>query len=418
MSNASRRGFLAGACAVPLALAQEAVKPAPSPSSSPNQAAAGSWAPDRLPEIPNSTIPKQEPGDGTFAGRVWKLQHQFDEEDLTVSMNDLRFMSAERGIALCSMDRKGRLEAQALLTRDGGLHWTQVKLKDLPLSLAMLNESQGYYVGRDGVWYTAEGGVSWEKRKLPRDSKNFLMLRAHFISEKQGWLFGTGKPFYSTEDGGLTWTKVPESDAINLTSTNVAWSWLVPITANILMLVGNSSSAPKDESRFPDWMMPERAARKRLTPSTTVLAETRDRGKTWKTSVGSTFGQVIRIRSWGTRAVSIFQYSQTFEFPSEVVEMDLSTGKSHPIFRRKDLVVQDAMFLDNGGVLVAALQFQGRLMTSPIPAKLRMFFSENSKDWREMKVDYRAAGTRAILTKVGDANIWVGTSEGMILKLT
>ncbi len=57
-------------------------------------------------------------------------------------------------------------------------------------------------------------------------------------------------------------------------------------------------------------------------------------------------------------------------------------------------------------------------MTSPIPAKLRMFFSENSKDWREMKVDYRAAGTRAVLTKVGDGGIWVGTSEGMILKLS
>jgi len=149
-----------------------------------------------------------------------------------------------------------------------------------------------------------------------------------------------------------------------------------------------------------------------------MIAETHDRGKTWKTSVASTFGQVVRIRAWGTRAVSIFHYSQSFEFPSEIVEMDLSSGKSRPIFRRKDLVVQDAMILDNGGILVAALQFQGRLMTSPIPAKLRMFFSPDSKDWSEMKVDYRAVGTRAVLTKAGDEHIWVGTSEGMILKLT
>lgn len=405
MIKASRRGFLASACGAGLALGQDAPK------------AVQPAVQDQLAELPAGAIPKAEPSDGPYAGRTWKIQHLVDQEDVSVLMNDFKFMSPERGIAVCSVERKGRIEAQALLTRDGGVHWTEAKLKDLPISLAMVNESQGYFVGREGLWYTAEGGLTWTKRKLPREAGSFLMTRAHFIRENRGWLYGTGKVFYSTEDGGMNWTKVPESASINLTASNTAWNWLVPITANIVMLVGHSSSAPKEDSRFPDWMMPERAARRRLTPSTTVLAETRDQGKTWKTSVASTFGQVVRIRTWGTRAISIFHYSQSFVFPSEVVEMELSTGKSQPLFRRKDLVVQDAVLLDGGGTLVAALQYQGQLMTSPIPARLRIFYSPDARRWREMKVDYRAAGTRALFTKVGDDNIWVGTSEGTILKL-
>ncbi len=83
-----------GACGAGLALGQSPLKPAPP-------------VVPEVAELPAGSIPKQEPGDGTYAGRPWKLQHQVDEEDLSVLMNDLKFMSAERGIALCSMQRQG-----------------------------------------------------------------------------------------------------------------------------------------------------------------------------------------------------------------------------------------------------------------------------------------------------------------------
>lgn len=403
---------LAAACAEAQLQTPEAKAP---PRGRPAQGEAGPEL--SFQEIP--VLPPEPPSriSGIYAGRQWVLQRYVDADETTALLNDLRFASAGRGIAVGSLTQKEREEPQALVTRDGGQTWTAVKLKDFPLSLAVIDESRAFLVGRDALWYTDEGGVSWTKRKLPKEARKRPMFRAHFVDEKRGWIFGAGKTYYSTQDGGLSWEKVPESAAVNLKDENTVWTWMNFVNAQIAMIVGFSASPPRDVSRFPDWMMPERAARRHLTPSTTVLGESRDGGRTWRIGVTSAFGRVTRLRTLGTRGYAIYHYGDGMEFPSEVYALDLSTGVSKPFFRRRELWAHDVAPLHGGGAIVAAIEPPGRLRSSPIPGRLRLFYTPGGEAWFEMKADYRAAGRRAVLSRVDDTHLWVATDEGSILHL-
>jgi hypothetical protein len=369
-------------------------------------------------EVPSLVPMPAEQITGRYAGRRWSVQRIVDADDTSAVLTDIRFASAERGIAVGVFTQKGREESQALITRDGGKAWTPVKLKDYPYSVGMIDESRAYIVGQNAFWFTNEGGAVWQKRKLPRDAKGKPMFRADFVDEKRGWIFGGGRTFFSTEDGGMSWRKVPESAALTLKDENTEWTWMNRIDTNTGIIVGLSASPPREASRFPDWMMPERALRRSVTPSTTVLGETRDGGKTWKMSMTSAFGRVTRLRTLGLRGLALYHYGDGMEFPSEVYSIGLGTGRSRPLFRRRDLWVHDAIPLHDGGVMLAAIEPPGRLRASPIPGRLRIFLSTVAGVWHEMKVDYRAAGRRAFFARVDDRNIWVATDEGTILKLT
>lgn len=414
MSGLSRRGWLRAAGALPLAAAlpvAERVAEAQTQTAAP------------LPELPEGAIVRVPVGGDGVAGKSWRIQKMEDEDETAVVMNDIDFGSAERGIAVLGLNRKGKEENQALLTRNGGAAWTAVKLKEFPVSVQMVDESRIFVVGRDALWYSDEGGLVWDKRKLPKvdkaaRNKGMLVNRVSFADEKLGWAFGGGKLFYVTKDGGLTWAPVPESEELGLKAENTIWMWMTWVTPTTAILVGHSSVPPKDASRYADWMVPERAVRRRLTPSTTVVAETRDRGVTWKMSMASTFGAVTRLRSLGSRALTVFLYGDGLVFPSEVYTLDLTTGKNTPLFRRRNLVVQDAVPLGGGGALVVAVEPPGRLSNSPIPGKIRAFVTPDGAKWSEMKVDYRAVGRRATLARVDDQNIWMCTDEGIILRMT
>jgi hypothetical protein len=264
--------------------------------------------------------------------------------------------------------------------------------------------------------------LTWEKRKLPKLSKDLrqrgaAIIRVSFLDEKVGWAFGGGKVFYATRDGGLTWAPVKESEDIGLKSENTIWMWMTWVSGLAGMLVGHSAAPPRDASRLPDWMVPERAVRRRLTPSTTVVAETRDGGKTWKTSVASTFGRVMRMRSVGPRAMTLFHYGDGLDFPSEVYELNIQTGRSNPLFRRRGIFVHDAVPLGATGALIAAVEPAGQLRSSPIPSKVRVFVTDDSVRWSEMKVDYRAVGRSVVLSRFDDDRIWLATDEGHILRM-
>ncbi len=401
----SRRAWLAAAGAMPLA-----------------ERAAVAQQPVDLPEVPLGAIAAPEAAQGRFAGKSWRIQQLMDQDDTAGAMNDIQFASAERGIATLSLNRKGREENYALLTRNGGANWTQVKLKDFPVSVNMVDDSRIFIVGRDALWYSAEGGLTWEKRRLPKlekaaREKGLFVNRVSFADDKLGWAFGGGKVFHVTRDGGLTWAAVPESEALGLKTENTIWTWMAWVTPKAGMVVGHSASAVKDSSQFPDWMVPERAVRRRLTPSTTMVAETYDQGGKWKISVASTFGQVVRIRALGRRALTMFHYGNGLRYPSEVYSLDIGTGKNEPIFRRKRIFVVDAVPLDGGGAMVAAVEPQGELNNSPIPGRIRVFVTSDGANWSEMKVDYRALGRRATLARFDDQSIWMATDEGTILRM-
>jgi hypothetical protein len=77
-----------------------------------------------------------------FAER-WKVQYFYDEGRETLVIEDLAFPSAQRGIAVGTIvDELSRKKPRytALLTSDGGAHWTPQPLQENPRSIFLLND--------------------------------------------------------------------------------------------------------------------------------------------------------------------------------------------------------------------------------------------------------------------------------------
>jgi hypothetical protein len=396
-----RRAFLAAA-AWPVLAAQD---PAPEP-----KRVEADFPPGPL--LPPERI------EGPLAGQRWAIQYMFDEVDSELLINDFVTLSSQRAIAVGLIRHESRHDqGVALLTRDAGRSWTTVRLKDEPYSIFALDDSRLFLVGADALWYSNEGGASWERRKLPKTRGRRKMFRCLFRDEKRGWIFGLGKTFYSTTDGGLSWEPVAESVALDLKDANTLLAWGAFTSPKSALILGHSAGPRPDGSRFPDWMMPEHATRSKLLPSTTVFLQTIDEGKTWHATAASLFGSATRMRVQGSRALAIYDYGDGFPVPSEVYAMDLRDGASTAFFRRQNLTVTDALPLAGGGALLACIEMRGRLRNSPLPGKLHILLGTPAGAWHEMKVDYRATGVRAALGQAGENEFWVATSDGVILHL-
>lgn len=156
---------------------------------------------------------------------------------------------------------------------------------------------------------------------------------------------------------------------------------------------------------------------RRQVPTTTVMLETRDGGTTWKPSVSSIFGRVVKVDMHIPWSLSLFRYKGMFDFPSEVVEIDITSGKSRPLFRRKDMNVTDIAMMKGGQTAVAGVDLPGKFKDSPIPSHVRVAVTSDRLQWYELEVDYKAFGSRAMMAWLDDGSGWMATDAGMILKL-
>jgi hypothetical protein len=368
----------------------------------------------KMPEIPAGPIPALEKGPEKLQGLRWRMQYLFDRDDARMVVNDVRFASQQRGFAAALRVERGREHREVLLTRDGGQTWQPVKVRGVPLSLFALDESRLWLVTSSGIFYSLEGGVQWERRRRPSGN----VLRVHFKDELRGWAFGVGKTVWQTVDGARRWTKLEASENVQLRDERTSYCCLEFATPKDGMLVGNSIAASREFAWLPDWMTPDQALRRRLAPGSAVTLETRDGGQQWTSATTSAFGIVRTMRLTPKFGVTIFAYGDSFVFPSEAIELDVSTGRSRPLFRRKDVNATDILVLEDGAVVIAAIEPPGLLRASPIPGKLRIFFSPDRNQWFEMRVDYRAVGQRAFLSYVDGTHVWAATDEGAILRLS
>src|SRR5690349_13363765 len=155
-----------------------------------------------------------------FAER-WKIQYFYDEGRDTFVIEDIAFPSAQRGIAvgtiLDEMSRK-RPRYTALLTSDGGEHWTQQALTEHPRSIYFLNDSQGWMVTDESLWYTEESGRSWKRisPQIKPDKKislvaGGLIMHVWFQTPQHGWAVGWQKSVFETKDGGINWSPILEA---------------------------------------------------------------------------------------------------------------------------------------------------------------------------------------------------------------
>ena len=359
----------------------------------------------KIPEIPGAA-PAKDPAAGK-----WKIRYFYDENKTRLSLGDFAFAGAKYGIAAGAIvDEHGKGKGTALITHDGGQKWTLTPLQHEAISVFPLGEGRFFIVTPKALYYTDEGGAKFDKRKAPEG-----LLRVFFFNENKGFGVGDGKIAWRTSDGGRSWTKIPESESLNVTPE---WSGLNCVEfANDKMgiIAGNSKRASM--TRYPGWMDPERAARRRQTPSTVISLQTHDGGETWQPQLGSVFGFVTRLRLSATGfGLALWSYGDDFDWPSEVMELDLRTGKSIPVFRRKDVNITDVLIRQDGSAVLAGVQPPGKLHDTPLPGMVRVFTSPDRKIWTEYEVDYKAFAHRAMLARGGD-NVYVSTDTGMVLYL-
>jgi len=344
----------------------------------------------------------------------WELQYFHDLDDSSLTITDLAFPSATRGVATGYLIERDRTKPAVLVTSDGGRNWTFVKFKRPGLSLFFLNESVGWIVTDKGIWKTGESGRSW--KKIPKSPKD--VLRVHFLDENRGWAVGGGKSAWETVDGGRRWKKLDAVEEVSANPEFTVFSWVSFVGGRFGVVAGASMPPRRSASRFPDWMEPERAASRREWPALNILLETQDAGATWKASSTSMFGHITRVRlAPDGRGLGLIEFFNAFDWPSEVFELEWQTGKSRRVFRRKDSAITDIAFVSGGPAFLAGYEPPGELARSPIPGKVRIFRSTDLNDWREMDVDYRATAGRVVLAAADHEHVWAATDTGMILRL-
>jgi|GEM_PF-265336 len=418
MSALRRRDLLALAAAPLAGFGQPPAAPAlekPKQSPAPPREASKSPSLEELlgPDMPKGPVPPLT--SGPYQGMRWQVRYQFDELGKRCQLQDFAMPTPPFGLAttLIEDESSGDVKARLLITRDGGKTWTQQKCEKNPQGIFVLDSVTAWYVANRKIYVTHDAGLKWEK--LPAPSEGITQL--WFASPETGFAFGFGKVFYRTGDGGRTWTAVLESESLGIKSPQTYLRSAAMLSSGTGMLVGDSTAVPPEGGTLPDWMTPDRALKRRDIPGTAIYYQTHDGGKSWNGQVSSAFGTVRRVRMGPSRAAVIFQYRESFPWPAELYVIDLRTGKSAPVLRRKELVIHDMLVFNDGSLLAAATQPAGRLRNSPVPGKLRILWSPDSAAWFEMKVDYRAVGNSATFSECANGTFWLATDEGAIVQL-
>ena len=61
----------------------------------------------------------------------WEIQYRFQQPDTQLTLNDIAFPSAQRGIACGYItDHRGNTKSLVLATSDGGKQWSEVSVRE------------------------------------------------------------------------------------------------------------------------------------------------------------------------------------------------------------------------------------------------------------------------------------------------
>lgn len=354
----------------------------------------------------------------------WQIQYFYDEPHSQLELVDLTFPSPQRGVAIGNIwdqnSEKGP-KPVALVTADGGAHWSNIPLKDVPRSIFFLNDSLGWMVGDTGIWQTEESGRSWKKISEQKhgDARKYgsaagVIAKVWFVDPQRGFAAGYQKTALSTIDGGKTWKPIEEAAKPSGNPAFTAYTQIAFANDKIGLIAGGATPPRKDAPRYPAWMAPEQAVKQREVPSLTLTLETRD-AESWTSSTAPLYGELASLRLTPTQGLYVFEFDPSFEVPSEVYHLDLTNGKSENAFRAVDRRVTDALLFDGAGAFLAAVEPPGKLSNAPIPGKVRLLSSSDLTNWKEMDVDYRAVARSVVLAGPDPTHLWAATDTGMIL---
>lgn len=340
----------------------------------------------------------------------WKMQFYYDKSDAVLNLRDIQCPTAQRCIAAGVIeDKKGHETGTVVLTTDGGKQWITSEVRERPVSLFFLNESQGWMVTDHGVWSTQESGRNWKKLESLKG-----ILRVHFLDASHGYAIGFPKAVYETTDGGDKWTKLPIVDSVDTDAKRTVFSY-ISFAGNHGGILG--TVLEPDRSSEPLWTDP-RPELRREREKTAVIIETTDGGKKWNTTTTPILGDPVALRLYpGGFGLLLLQFHNRFAVPSVVKKLAFGPGESQTIFSETDRAVTDLQVFPDGSAILAAIEPPGKSNMLPIPGKLKMLHSGNLRVWTDMDVDYRALAQRAVLAAPDAQHAWVATDTGMILTL-
>jgi hypothetical protein len=340
----------------------------------------------------------------------WELKFFHDVDGESLQFTDIAFSSPERGVAAGILTSKGKSRGVALVTSDAGATWSMVRLKETPRSIYLLDDSAGWLVTEDGIWFTDEGGRNW--RKI-RNQDN--LLRVNFPTREYGVAIGAGRTVIETRDGGKSWNKLPVLSQLKSSPDFTAFEAVDFAGAKIGTIAGSVRRRRRGEPPVPLWMDPD-APRRVQEPRLSIFLDTRDGGATWKVQTTSVFGRVIDLAfSSGTRGLALFQFDRWFAFPSEVHCINFATSKSSRCYAEKNRAITD-LALTPGFALLAGFEPPGSVAWSPVPGKVKILKSVDLSKWEEMEIDYRAVATSVKIAASG-TSAYAATDTGMLLKL-
>jgi len=345
----------------------------------------------------------------------WRMQYLYDEVKSGLTIYDIQFSSPSRGMAVGVVSQGRDEKYTALLTSDGGAHWQLSPLKELPLSLFLLNDSAGWLVTEKGIWKTTNGGKDWGRMpKLPDKAE---ALRVYFADANHGWAACANRTVLATTNGGKDWAALPETPPPMRPSANYgAFTWIGFANPQAGIITGAADQSRP--VRLPDWLAPDAAIQERERPHPAATLQTHDGGKTWRSDRTSMLGDITRTRfAPGRRGVGLIEHSQGARYPSDVFEIGWPNGANNLIFHDEHFFVSDVWVTPGGAYYLAGIELASKLREI-VPQKVKVLTSRDLKTWTPMAVDYRADANRVYLGGSGEDALWLATNTGMILKLT
>jgi photosystem II stability/assembly factor-like uncharacterized protein len=342
----------------------------------------------------------------------WQVAYFHDEDESSIALRQIHFLSAQRAISIGLLQKGSRSEGVAVVTGDGGANWTTARLPDQPVSLFCLDDSSCWLVGAGGIYFSAEGGREWK-----RISRERLITRVVFLTRERGFAVGARKKLLETNDGGRTWKKMAVAGSIKTPESRTVFHVATFLTPNQGLIAGRSE--PLRLLDTPIWMDPDPEDSVEF-PTVSAIVQTRDGGKTWEAGTTSIFGRIAQLRGQAAAgfALALVEFDRSFRHPSELVRIDLRKGSSESVFARKDFAITDVAVRPDGTVFAAVFQPPGTYARTPVPGKVRVMTSSGDlKLWMEQPVDYRAVATRVSIALAPNGTPWMATNQGMILRL-
>ena len=138
------------------------------------------------------------------------IQTEFEvqNEGTLYALSSVEFIDENNGWAIGGeYIESGNSLGIILHTTDGGETWEEQLNTSIQLyALDMVNENEGWVVGRDGsILHTSNGGASWQTQDSPIGG---MMTSVCFADENNGWIVTMdywGEVIHTT-NGGATWT--------------------------------------------------------------------------------------------------------------------------------------------------------------------------------------------------------------------